>query len=57
MYHADIVRFYIAPLVAGDKGKLAVALIQGGNINFWEISYGTILDKTVGVSDTVYCPS
>lgn len=57
IYHTDIVRFYITPLVAGDLGRLAIALRQGGNINFWEVSYGIILDKVVGVSDTVCCPS
>jgi hypothetical protein len=57
MYHADIVCFYITSLVAGDMGRLVIALRQGCNINSWGILYGTILDKAVGVSDTVCCPS
>lgn len=45
--NADTGRFYGTPYVARDIVKIADALGQGSKINYWGVSYGTILGQVL----------
>ncbi|KAF0634765.1 hypothetical protein FPSE5266_05222 [Fusarium pseudograminearum] len=45
--HADTGRFYGTPFVARDIVKIADALGEGNQINYWGSSYGTVLGQVL----------
>ncbi|KAJ4257354.1 hypothetical protein NW762_008472 [Fusarium torreyae] len=45
--HADVGSFYGTPFVARDMISIVDALGQGDKINFWGVSYGTILGQVL----------